>query len=96
VEALALARATPRVDVLLTDVLMPQMMGPQLVERYLARLPAPVVIYMTGHVDESIMRLELDTEATLLRKPFTPAILARTVRAALDQHVRVRPIPQAR
>jgi hypothetical protein len=40
---------------------------------------------MTGHLDESIMRLELDAEATLLRKPFTPSVLARTVRAALDQ-----------
>jgi signal transduction histidine kinase len=85
VEALALARTTPAVDVLLTDVVMPQMSGPQLVERYLARFPAPVVIYMTGHFDESIMRLELDTEVTLLRKPFTPSMLARTVRAALDQ-----------
>jgi signal transduction histidine kinase len=85
IEALALARTIPVIDVLLTDVVMPQMSGPQLVERYLARFPAPVVIYMTGHFDESIMRLELDTEVTLLRKPFTPSMLARAVRAALDQ-----------
>jgi signal transduction histidine kinase/CheY-like chemotaxis protein len=91
VEALALARATPRVDVLLTDVLMPQMSGPQLVERFLTRHPAPIVIYMTGHVDDSSMRLELDAEVTLLRKPFTPSVLARTLRAALDQ--RDAPLP---
>jgi signal transduction histidine kinase/ActR/RegA family two-component response regulator len=84
VEALARARTEDRIDVLLTDIVMPQMSGPQLVERYLARFPTPEVIYMTGHVNESVMRLELDAETVLLRKPFTPAVLARTVRAALD------------
>ena len=43
------------------------------------------------YVDESIIRLELDTEVTLLRKPFTPSVLARTVRAALDQHDAAHP-----
>lgn len=95
VEALARARTLAHVDVLLTDIVMSQMSGPQLVERYLARFPAPVVIYMTGHVDESVMRLELDSETVLLRKPFTPAVLARVVRTALDHRASSQGSPVA-
>ncbi len=84
VEALAHARATPRIDVLLTDVLMPQLSGPQLVERYLEKYPVPCIMYMTGFVDDETMRLELDEEVLLLRKPFSAAVLARTVRSAID------------
>jgi CheY-like chemotaxis protein len=84
VEALSLARSNARVDVLLTDVLMPQLSGPQLVERYLAKYPAPSIIYMTGYVDDETMQLELDDDVTLLRKPFSALDLARTIRTTLD------------
>jgi signal transduction histidine kinase len=92
VEALARARATPHIDVLLTDVLMPQLSGPQLVERYLEKYPAPCIMYMTGFVDDDTMRLELDEEVLLLRKPFSAAVLARTVRSAIDAR-RTLPLP---
>jgi CheY-like chemotaxis protein len=85
VEALTIARTMPRLDVLLTDIVMPQLSGPQLAERIMAKFPAPVVIYMTGWVNDATMELELDTDVTLLRKPFTPLELARTVRGALDE-----------
>jgi signal transduction histidine kinase/ActR/RegA family two-component response regulator len=84
VEALTQARDGQHIDVLLTDVLMPQLSGPQLVERYLARYPGPIVIYMTGFVDDATMRLELDEDVVLLRKPFTAQEMARAVRASLD------------
>ena len=83
VEALALAR-TVSFDLLLTDVLMPQLSGPQLVERYTARYPSTCIIYMTGYVDDVTMRLELDEDVILLRKPFGAIDLARAVRSALD------------
>jgi signal transduction histidine kinase/ActR/RegA family two-component response regulator len=82
-EALEIANARP-VDVLLADVVMPQTSGPQLVARYLERRPAPVVIYMSGYADDALARYELDPATVFLRKPFTPAMLARTVRDALD------------
>jgi signal transduction histidine kinase/ActR/RegA family two-component response regulator len=94
VEALTLARSNPRIDVLLTDVLMPQLSGPQLVERYLAKYPAPSIVYMTGYVDDETMQLELDDDVMLLRKPFSGLDLARAVRAAID--VRRAPSPTAR
>jgi CheY-like chemotaxis protein len=84
VEALTLAPTTPRVDLLLTDVLMPQLSGPQLVERYLAKYPAPVVVYMTGYLDDVTLQLELDEDVLLVRKPFSARDLARVVRSSLD------------
>jgi signal transduction histidine kinase len=85
IEALTIARTMPRLDVLLTDIVMPELSGPQLAERIMAKVSAPCVIYMTGWVNDATMELELDTDVTLLRKPFTPLELARTVRGALDE-----------
>jgi CheY-like chemotaxis protein len=85
VEALTLARTMSRLDVLLTDVMMPQLGGQQLAERLTATNPGLCVIYMTGWVDESISQLELSTDVALVRKPFTARSLARAVRSALDQ-----------
>jgi nitrogen-specific signal transduction histidine kinase len=84
VEALTQARTMPRVDVLLTDVVMPQLSGPQVAERLRRRHPAARVVYMTGWVDDAIMKLELDVDVALLRKPFTPVALALIIRSALD------------
>jgi two-component system, cell cycle sensor histidine kinase and response regulator CckA len=83
-EALSLPDAARPVEVLITDVLMPNLSGPQLVTRYVARHPAPAVIYMTGYVDDATMDLELDQEVVMLRKPFGALDLARAVRAVLD------------
>jgi signal transduction histidine kinase/CheY-like chemotaxis protein len=82
-EALEIAGASG-VDVLLTDIVMPQTSGPQLVAEYLASRPAPLVIYMSGYADDALAHYQLDPNTVFLRKPFTPAVLARTVRAAID------------
>ena len=79
--AIAIAR---KVDLLLTDVVMPVMSGPTIVRR-LADLGAnPPVIYMTGYADETLTEYRLDPGSVLLRKPFSPSQLARAVRSALD------------
>jgi len=54
------------------------------VAKYLAERPAPIVIYMSGYADDALARYELDPAIVFLRKPFTPSVLARTVREALD------------
>ena len=82
-EALEIAGAVG-VDVLLTDIVMPETSGPQLVSEYLATRPTPLVIYMSGYADDALSQYELDPKMVFLRKPFTPAILARTVRNAID------------
>ena len=75
--------ATRRVDVLLTDIVMPYISGPQLVSRYPATHPAPLVIYMSGYADDALAKYELDPRVVFLRKPFTPSTLLRTLRDAL-------------
>jgi CheY-like chemotaxis protein len=82
-EALEIS-AAGHVDVLLTDIVMPQMSGPQLVASYLATRPAPVVVYMSGYADDALDQYELDPNVVFLRKPFTPNALARTIRETLD------------
>jgi signal transduction histidine kinase/ActR/RegA family two-component response regulator len=83
-EALEIA-AAGTVDVLLTDIVMPQTSGPELVAEFHAtRPPVPLVIYMSGYADDALEQYELDAAAVFLRKPFTPAVLARTVRRAID------------
>ena len=72
------------IHLLLTDIVMPHTSGPQLVAKYLAERPAPIVIYMSGYADDALSRYELDPTTVFLRKPFTPSALARTIRDALD------------
>jgi signal transduction histidine kinase/ActR/RegA family two-component response regulator len=82
-EALEIA-AVRQVDLLLTDIVMPKTSGPQLVHRYLATHPQTTVMYMSGYADEALSQYELDPATVFLRKPFTPAVLARAVRNAID------------
>jgi len=82
-EALEIAGAR-RIDVLLTDIVMPQMSGPQLVARYQSLHKKPLVVYMSGYADDALAQYELDPNVGFLRKPFSPASLARAIRDALD------------
>ena len=83
-EALQLAEGG-EVALLLTDVVMPQMTGPELAQRLLATRPGLRVLFMSGYTGGALAHQGLvDAEATYLQKPFTPAILVSTVRAALD------------
>jgi CheY-like chemotaxis protein len=82
-EALEISAARP-VDLLLTDIVMPEMSGPQLVARYRATRAAPLVMYMSGYADDALEQFELEPNALFLRKPFTPSSLVRRIREALD------------
>jgi signal transduction histidine kinase/ActR/RegA family two-component response regulator len=82
-EALEIARA-PGVDLILTDIVMPGMSGPELANRVAAAGGTPTVVYMSGYADEALQRFELGRGRVFLRKPFSPAGLARAIRHALD------------
>jgi CheY-like chemotaxis protein len=82
-EALRLA-GRARVDVLLSDIVMPILSGPELAELFARIHPAAVIIFMSGYADDALTSMGMNVGSAFLRKPFTPAALARTVRDALD------------
>jgi two-component system, cell cycle sensor histidine kinase and response regulator CckA len=77
-DALALASRLGPPDLLLTDVRMPRMTGPDLVLAFHEELPALPVLYMSGWADGQSL------DGPCVQKPFTPAALAGAVRAVLD------------
>jgi two-component system, cell cycle sensor histidine kinase and response regulator CckA len=73
------------IHILVTDVVMPQMSGPELATRIIATRPQTKVLCMSGYTDDSIVRHGvLDTSVAYLQKPFTPQSLATKVREVLD------------
>jgi two-component system cell cycle sensor histidine kinase/response regulator CckA len=77
-------RASFHYDLLLTDVVMPEMSGPDLAERLTRRSPGLRVLFMTGYVDDSVLRTShLNSGLRLLQKPLTADSLVQGVRTAL-------------
>ena len=73
------------IDLLLTDVVMPQMSGPELARKILALRPTTKIVYMSGYTDDALgQHGVLDPEIILLPKPFTPESLMQHLRLALD------------
>jgi len=72
------------IDVVVTDVVMPNLSGKQLVERLRLLKPDLKVIYMSGY-ESSILAAgnNFGSNATFLQKPFRPAELSKTVREIL-------------
>jgi two-component system, cell cycle sensor histidine kinase and response regulator CckA len=73
------------VDLLLTDVVMPDIGGRALAERLTALFPHLRVLFMSGYSDEAVFRHGIIREGTaFIEKPFSQAGLARKVREVLD------------
>jgi PAS domain S-box-containing protein len=86
-DALELAmRRHEQIDALVTDVIMPQMSGPELVERVEAARPGLRIMFLSGYTAEAVRdRGNLPLGSAFLEKPFDDLTLLRTVRALLDQ-----------
>jgi PAS domain S-box-containing protein len=79
-------RSAERIDILLTDVVMPGQGGRALAEQLTARRPRLRVLFMSGYTDDEILqRGLLQPDAAFLEKPVTPDRLARALREALDR-----------
>jgi two-component system, cell cycle sensor histidine kinase and response regulator CckA len=88
IDALSIAQEPSclQIDLVLTDVVMPQMGGKELVRRLQAMLPNIRVLFMSGYTEEFMSnRDSLNPEVGFLEKPFMPNALAAKVREVIDR-----------
>jgi len=85
-QAAQLAARLPRIDALLTDVVMPRLNGIELAEQLRTTRRDLRVLFMSGYTDTAIVGSGLLSDsATFLQKPFTPEELLRKLRTVIDQ-----------
>ncbi len=78
-------RETGRIDLLITDVVMPGMGGRDLAEKLRVRRPEIKVLYVSGYTDDAVLMHGPASRGTaFLEKPFRMGALARKVREVLD------------
>jgi two-component system, cell cycle sensor histidine kinase and response regulator CckA len=81
-----LERKDTRIDLLITDVILPGMDGPELARRAVELTPSLPVLFISGYTDDEIVRRGLLQEGQpFLQKPFTPEALATQLTRLLKQ-----------
>ena len=74
------------IHLLLTDIVMPEMSGPELAAELAAARPGIKIIYTSGYTDDAIARQGiLDPAVAFIQKPYRPKALGRKIREVLDE-----------
>jgi signal transduction histidine kinase/CheY-like chemotaxis protein len=85
-DAMLMCERVGAIDVLLSDVVMPQMSGPALAKRLASSRPDMKLLCMSGYTDDSIIRHGVyEGDIAFVQKPFTSDTLTKKVRDLLDQ-----------
>jgi CheY-like chemotaxis protein len=84
-EALEALACEPPIDVMLTDVVMPVMTGPELARRARASYPGLPVVFISGYSDPEAL-VGAGEFANLVRKPARPDVLVQAIEGALTRH----------
>jgi signal transduction histidine kinase len=91
-EALAIAeRSGERIDVLVTDVVMPNMRGPELAKRLKCLRPNLKIVYMSGYLEYNGGSGAFLDEGFFLQKPFTRDVLVSKVIEAIQSELIAKP-----
>ena len=83
-EAVAIGLDAHHIDLLLTDVVMPGLAGPEVADYLRERHPGLQVLFMSGYADAELEPHSLPDDARVLRKPFALRTMAARVRDVLD------------
>jgi CheY-like chemotaxis protein len=73
-----------KIDLLVSDVVMPELGGREMAERILRTRPDIKLLFMSGHTQDVILKEGIKAGAAFLQKPFAPSELAHKVREILD------------
>ncbi len=87
IEALKICRETDcQIDLLMTDVVMPQMNGRELSEKMNEIMPQVRTLFTSGYMNDRLLRDGISVEdVDFIRKPFAPDVLARKIRELLNR-----------
>ena len=85
-EALGIVKGGPQsLDLILTDVLMPEMGGAELARHVADLRPDLPIVFMSGYSDDPVVRTLERAPSLFLAKPFTATALAEKIRTALER-----------
>jgi CheY-like chemotaxis protein len=88
-EGLSLCQSRPGpIDLLVTDVMMPELAGRGLAERAVQLRPALKIMFVSGHTQDIILKEGIQKGTAFLQKPFSAVELAQKVRETLDSEAK--------